>query len=46
MADVTPGFAGGLVVKSLAETENLAARIGSGMGVGDLIALDGDLGAG
>jgi tRNA threonylcarbamoyl adenosine modification protein YjeE len=39
-------FAGGLVAHSLADTENLARRIASGLRAGDTLALEGDLGAG
>jgi tRNA threonylcarbamoyl adenosine modification protein YjeE len=46
MADMASRFAGGLVVKSLAETEELAGRIASQLRAGDAIALEGDLGAG
>ncbi|HEY2444637.1 MAG TPA: tRNA (adenosine(37)-N6)-threonylcarbamoyltransferase complex ATPase subunit type 1 TsaE [Rhizomicrobium sp.] len=46
MADIASRFAGGLVVKSLAETEDLAGRIARSLGAGDAIALEGDLGAG
>jgi tRNA threonylcarbamoyl adenosine modification protein YjeE len=46
MADMASRFAGGLVVKGVAETEDLAARIASGLQSGDVIALEGDLGAG
>lgn len=46
MADMASRFVGSLVVKGLAETEDLAARIASGVRSGDVIALEGDLGAG
>ena len=46
MADKSSGFAGGLLVRSLAETENLARRIAPRLRAGDAIALKGDLGAG
>jgi tRNA threonylcarbamoyl adenosine modification protein YjeE len=46
MADMASRFAGSLVVKSVAETRDLAARIASGLRAGDVVALEGDLGAG
>ena len=46
MADESPGFAGSLVVQSLAETEALGGRIAACLSQGDTIALEGDLGAG
>jgi tRNA threonylcarbamoyl adenosine modification protein YjeE len=46
MADMASKFAGSLVVKDVAETGDLAARIASGLRGGDVVALEGDLGAG
>jgi tRNA threonylcarbamoyladenosine biosynthesis protein TsaE len=46
MADTSSGFQGGLVVRSLAETEDLARRIAPRLRAGDTVALKGELGAG
>ena len=46
MAEKAAGFAGRLVVHSFAGTEALARRIAAGLAVGDIVALEGDLGAG
>jgi tRNA threonylcarbamoyladenosine biosynthesis protein TsaE len=46
MAENETEFAGGLVMHSLAETEELAQRIATGLAAGDTNALEGDLGAG
>ena len=46
MADKSSGFSGGLLVRSLAETEDLASRIAPRLRAGDALALKGDLGAG
>jgi tRNA threonylcarbamoyl adenosine modification protein YjeE len=46
MADKSSGFQGGLLVHSLAETEDLARRIAPRLRAGDTVALTGDLGAG
>jgi tRNA threonylcarbamoyl adenosine modification protein YjeE len=46
MADKASGFAGGFLVRSLSETEDLARRIAPRLRAGDAIALKGDLGAG
>ena len=46
MADKSSGFQGGLVLRSLAETEDLAGRIASRLRAGDTVALNGELGAG
>lgn len=46
MADKSSGFEGGLLVRSLAETEDLARRIAPELRPGDAIALKGELGAG
>lgn len=46
MAEKASGFQGNLLVRSLAETEDLARRIASELRVGDTVALRGGLGAG
>jgi len=46
MADKASGFEGGLLVRSLAETEDVARRIAPRLRVGDTVALKGELGAG
>jgi tRNA threonylcarbamoyl adenosine modification protein YjeE len=46
MADKASGFEGGLLVRSVAETEDLARRIAPRLRVGDTVALKGELGAG
>jgi tRNA threonylcarbamoyladenosine biosynthesis protein TsaE len=46
MADKSSGFEGGLLLKSLAETEDLARRIAPRLRAGDTVALKGELGAG
>jgi tRNA threonylcarbamoyl adenosine modification protein YjeE len=46
MAEKSSGFQGGLLVRSLAETEDLARRIAPRLRVGDTVALKGELGAG
>lgn len=46
MVDDASRFAGSLVVRNLAETEQLAGRIAALLRVGDAVALAGDLGAG
>lgn len=46
MADKSAEFQGGLLVRSLAETEDLARRIAPRLRVGDTVALKGELGAG
>ena len=46
MAEKASGFQGGLLVRSLAETEYLARRIAPELRVGDTVALKGELGAG
>ena len=40
------GFAGDFPLTGLAETAALGGRIATGLGVGDAVALEGDLGAG
>ena len=46
MADEASGYAGSLLVRSLAETEEFGRRIAARLKRGDAIALHGDLGAG
>src|SRR5215469_18156485 len=46
MAEKTSGFQGGVLVRSLAETEDLARRIATELRAGDAVALKGELGAG
>ena len=46
MADKSSGFQGGFLVRSLAETKDLARRIAPQLRAGDMIALKGELGAG
>ena len=46
MADEASGYAGSLLVRSLAETEELGRRIAARVKRGDAISLQGDLGAG
>lgn len=46
MAQSVPAIAGGLAVHGLDETEALGRRIAARLQVGDMIALEGDLGAG
>jgi tRNA threonylcarbamoyl adenosine modification protein YjeE len=46
MAEKSSGFQGGLLVRSLAETEDLARRIAPGLRAGDAVALKGELGVG
>jgi tRNA threonylcarbamoyladenosine biosynthesis protein TsaE len=46
MADKLSVFEGGLLLRSLAETEDLARRIAPRLRVGDTVALKGELGAG
>jgi tRNA threonylcarbamoyl adenosine modification protein YjeE len=46
MADNSSEIEGGLLLRSLAETEDLARRIAPRLRVGDTVALKGELGAG
>lgn len=46
MAEKSSGFQGSILVRSLAETEDMARRIAPGLRVGDTVALQGALGAG
>lgn len=46
MTNESSGFAGTFVVRSLAETEEIARRIAPRLRKGDVILLEGDLGAG